>query len=175
MTRPLRATTRAAAPGTPGAPSHEDAAGLADLLDRAEIGGLLDRYLLDFDSRPDPPRDDSFYRSLFTEDLDLRFPVGGHRGLAGLAQFQHAAKRNWARTHHASTNHVVELLGDRAEVSAKLLVTHVHPPLSGRADLRTGSRIEAEAVRTADGWRLRALAIHLVWSRGDLPSGAGRR
>lgn len=168
MSPPLRSALR-------GTPADEAAAGLADLLDRAEIGGLLDRYLLDFDSRPDPPRDDSWYGSLFTADLDLRFPVGGHRGLAGLAEFQHAAKRNWDRTHHASTNHVVELRGDTAEVSAKLLVTHVHPPQSGRADLRTGSRIEAAAVRTPDGWRLRALAIHLVWSRGDLPPGAGRR
>jgi hypothetical protein len=167
MSPSLRPTTRAT-------PEHGAAAGLADLLDRAEIGGLLDRYLLDFDSRADPPRDDAWYGALFTADLDLRFPVGGHRGLAGLAEFQHAAKRNWARTHHASTNHVVELRGDTAEFAAKLLVTHVHPAASGRADLRTGSRIAAEAVRTEGGWRLRALAIHLVWSRGDLPSGAGR-
>lgn len=167
--------TRPVSPATRGAPPYQESPALAELLDRAEISGLLDRYLLDFDDLPDPPRDDGWYGSLFTPDLDLEFPVGGHRGLAGLARFQRAAKANWARTHHASTNHVVEVVGDRAELSAKLLVTHVHPPGSGLADLRTGSRIEARAVRTPDGWRLRALAIRLVWSRGDLPPGAGRR
>ncbi|SEG87471.1 SnoaL-like domain-containing protein [Actinacidiphila yanglinensis] len=163
-------------PPAPPAPEGRDAlAGLAALADRAEISGLLDRYLLDFDDLPAAQREDAWYGALFTPDLELEFPVGGHHGLAGLAGFQRAAKANWARTHHASTNHVMVLTGDAAELSAKLLVTHVHPPESGRADLRTGSRIAAHAVRTPAGWRLRVLAIRLVWSRGDLPPGTGRR
>jgi hypothetical protein len=158
----------------PGLPRVYGAAAVAELLDRAEISGLLDRYLLDFDDLGTVVRDDAWYGTLFTPDLELVFPVGGHRGLAGLAGFQRAAKANWARTHHASSNHVVELAGEAAELTAKLLVTHVHPPESARADLRTGSRVAARAVRTPDGWRLSALAIHLVWSRGDLPPRPGR-
>ena len=166
-------------PSDPPAPPAYDGrdvlAELAALADRAEISGLLDRYLLDFDDLPATAREDAWYGTLFTPDLELEFPVGGHHGLAGLAGFQRAAKANWARTHHASANHVVDLAGDSAQLSATLLVTHVHPPQSGRTDLRTGSRIAANALRTPAGWRLRALAIRLVWSRGDLPPGPGRQ
>ncbi|BBB01457.1 hypothetical protein RVR_8885 [Actinacidiphila reveromycinica] len=163
---------RASAPVAASAPPSR---AVAALLDRSEISGLLDRYLLDFDGlSSSEPRQDTWYGTLFTPDLDLEFPVSGHQGLAGLAEFQRAAKAHWARTHHTSTNHVVDLDGDTAELAAGLLVTHVHPPESGRADLRTGSRITARAVRTPDGWRLRALAIRLVWSRGDLPPRPGR-
>jgi hypothetical protein len=144
------------------------------LSDRAEISELLDRYLTDFDTlltQPfdHVPRDDAWYRRLFTEDLRLTFPVGGHQGIAGLAEFQLAAKANWARTQHISSNHVVDLDGDKAALRAQLLVTHVHPVELSRPHFTAGSRIQALAVRAQEGWRLDELTISLIWTSGAPP------
>lgn len=147
---------------------------LRGLTDRAEIGELLDRYLLDFDILLDQPRDDDRYRRIFTEDLRLTFPVGGHRGVAGLAAFQRTAKSQWARTQHLSTNHVIDLDPDhdpdRARLRARLLVAHVHPDGGPPEPFTAGSHIDAQAVRTEQGWRLRELTIHLIWTTGRRPA-----
>ncbi|MFB7947568.1 nuclear transport factor 2 family protein [Kitasatospora phosalacinea] len=147
-------------------PTHSPA-GLAD---RTAVSELLDRYLADFDSLPEHPRDDDWYRTLFTEDLALTFPVGGHRGVPGLDGFQRAAKARWGRTQHISSNHVVELDRDTALLTAQLLVTHVHraaaPPLP---HFTAGSRVRARAVRTERGWRLGELTIELIWTAGQPP------
>lgn len=136
------------------------------LSDRAGVSELLDRYLAGFDTLPDQPLDDAWYRRLFTEDLRLTFPVGGHQGIAGLGEFQLAAKANWARTQHVSSNHVVDLDGDRAALRAQLLVTHVHFGEPPQPHFSAGSRIEAQAVRTHAGWRLHELTVRLIWTAG---------
>jgi hypothetical protein len=132
------------------------------LADRAEISELIDRYITAFDQLIAVPRDDDWYRSVFTSDLRLTFPIGGHSGIDGVAEFNRAARAKWARTHHLSANHLVSLDGDRATVRAHLLVTHV-PADDEAARLSTGSHFDAAAVRTPDGWRMRELIFHLVW------------
>lgn len=134
------------------------------LTDRAEVSGLIDQYLIAFDLLATVPRDDAWYRSLFTDDLRLVFPVGGHAGLPGVAEFNRAARARWARTHHLSANHRVTLDGDRATVRGALLVTHV-PGEDEEGILSTGSHFDVTVVRTPSGWRISELVFHLAYAR----------
>lgn len=143
-------------------------------VDRAEVSELIDRYIIGFDSLTDEPRDDEWYRDIFTEDLVLTFPViGAHQGLAGVTDFQRAAKVKWARTHHMTSNHQVYVRDDEATAHGRLLATHVHPGDTPRDHFSIGGRVQAAAVRTPAGWRLRALAFELVWYGGEVPASPG--
>lgn len=143
---------------------------LRRLLDRAEIGELLDRYVIAFDALTEEPLGDEWYRGVFTDDLVLTFPVGDHKGIEGLAEFQRAAKAKWARTHHMVSNHLIGLHGDEATVQARLLATHVHRGDTPRGHFTMGGRVQGTAVRTPVGWRLRQLAFGLVWRSGEAPA-----
>lgn len=134
-----------------------------ELDDRARLSELIDRYLIAFDQLAELPRDDEWFRGIFTHDLKLVFPIGGHEGIAGVGEFHRAARARWARTHHLSANHLVTLDNDRATVRAHLLVTHV-PEGDKPVNFSTGSHFDAAAIRTGAGWRLRELTFHLVWS-----------
>lgn len=148
------------------------------LIDVEEIRNLVDRYVTALDTADDGAHDDAWYESLFTSDVELRFPIGGHDGVAGLSEFQRVAKAKWALTHHLSGNHVVEIDGDRADTRAQVLATHVHSDETAAAQgiapgslFQVGGYYTAEAVRTPTGWRLRWLHFHVVWTGGrGLPS-----
>jgi hypothetical protein len=164
-------TAEPRAPQAGEAPAADLARLVRSLSDRADISDLIDRYITAFDRLTDEPRDEQWYRSVFTEDIRLVFPVGGHAGIDGLAEFNRAARAKWARTHHLTANHLVTLDGDRATVRAHLLVTHV-PDAGGTAhQLSTGSHFDVTAVRTPAGWRLAEVVFTLVWISGEPPAG----
>lgn len=100
---------------------------------------------------------------LATKHSDLPARKHGNRGIDGVAEFNRSARAKWARTHHLSANHLVSLDGDRATVRGHLLVTHVGGD-DQASRLSTGSRFDAAAVRAPDGWRIRELVFHLVWT-----------
>ncbi|CCH32742.1 nuclear transport factor 2 family protein [Actinosynnema sp. NPDC047251] len=133
----------------------------SDLPSRADVGALLDRYLLDLDAGS---LDEAWARSLFTEDAVVEFPVGRHEGVPGLAAFHRTALAKFARTQHLNSPAAVDLYGDRARLRANLVSTQVLP---GGSLFTTGTRAEGLASRTAHGWRLRRLSFHLIWSTGS--------
>jgi hypothetical protein len=151
---------------------HDDTTTLVEavrsLTDRAEISELIDRYITAFDVLTERPRDDAWYRNIFTDDVRLTFPVGSHRGITGLAEFQRTAKAKWARTHHLTSNYVIDVDGDRATVRAHLLATHVYAGDAPQGRLSVGSHADAAAIRTQAGWRLRELTFGLVWSAAEV-------
>lgn len=144
---------------------------LLDALNKAEIGELIDRYIVLLDTAEDPDRADEEYLKVFTEDVRLTFPIGRRRGVEGLAEFQRQACRAWERTYHQSGNHLVELAGDQAQVSAQVLAVHIESgsdPVgvqhANRLDV--GGRYVASAVLTRDGWRVAALEFVVTWTCG---------
>jgi hypothetical protein len=151
------------------------------LADRAAIRDLFDRYIITIDTHDPEEYDDDRYRTIFTEDIRLKFPVGGHEGIAGIADFETWAKAKWLRTHHVTANCAVELDGDRAAIRAHGIGTHVHRPETleelgeDAAPLFVvGCTYAARAVRTGDGWRLRELTLYVQWTAGSpLPAGIG--
>ncbi|PSJ25308.1 nuclear transport factor 2 family protein [Streptosporangium nondiastaticum] len=140
---------------------------LRSLADRVEIRELFDRYVAALDTVDEESYDDAWFRTVFTDDVRLVFPVGDHRGVTGLCAFQRTAKARWARTHHIGANCVVDVTGDRAAVRSHQLATHSH-----RDDPRTtehlsvGGHYTAEAVRTDAGWRFSRMEFHPVWLAG---------
>ena len=144
---------------------------LLDALTKAEIGALIDRYIVLLDTADDPDRVDEEYLKVFTEDVRLTFPIGRRSGVEGLADFQRQACRAWERTYHQSGNHLVELVGERAEISAQVLAVHIESgsdPIGVQHAQRldVGGRYVASAVSTPDGWRIAALEFVITWTSG---------
>jgi SnoaL-like domain len=150
--------------------SDDSAALLHDQLrllsDRAEIGRLCDRYAMHLDRDRD---DDTWLGSVFTEDAWLTFPFGEFKGLDGLADFQEMSRSNFARTHHISSTCDIQLDGDQARARVHLTAVHVPSRDEPARHFVIGGYYEAEAVRTARGWRIRRLVFDLVWHAGEAP------
>ena len=115
--------------------------------DRLELAELMHRYALAIDTAQ---FDD--LRDVFTADAAVDFGsvdqyVDGATGVSGIDTIVH-----WFRTVltpfpevlHFMGNHVVDLDGDRARVRTLMHVLHM--PMGGIYD--------AQAVRTASGWRI---------------------
>lgn len=134
--------------------------------DRAEITELCDRYVMHLDKNRG---NDSWFDSVFTDDVQLTFPMGEYKGMEGLAAFQQMARTTFERTHHIGSNHTIELDGDRAEIRAHLIAVHVPRAEEPATHFDIGGHYEAEAVRTAEGWRIRRFTFDLVWNAGQGP------
>ncbi len=144
---------------------------LAALADRTAITDLFDRFAHDLDHRAFEAEaaPDDWARSLFTDDVTLAFPVGAHAGIAGVTALHRAALAPFARTQHIHTNYRVDLAGDRADVEFQLLATHVYAD-PAQPPFQVGDRYTGEVVRTAAGWRIRRLALAVIWTRGRPPA-----
>jgi hypothetical protein len=141
-----------------------------ELGDRADITEVCDRYVNHLDvSR----HDDTWFGSVFTEDVHLTFPFGEYKGFEGLGAFQQMAGTTFERTHHIASNHTIDLYpeGDenRARVRAHLMAVHVRRREEPGAHFDIGGHYEAEMVRTPVGWRIRRFTFDLVWNAGQAP------
>lgn len=142
------------------------------LADRAELGDLVNRYLLALD---DGAFTDSLAASVFSADVALDFPPGSHRGLAGVVEFNRGFMGHWIRTHHHASNYAIELAGDAATIAWNVTAVHMHPgspppPQPGKL-FHLGGRFDGTAVRTTAGWRLNRLALRVIWTDGPgIPS-----
>jgi hypothetical protein len=124
----------------------DDTARIArDLADRHEVAELLTRggRLLDEGRHRDA-------RSIYTDDVVVRSPRGGTlRGIDEVIAFLEASPVEGERTQHVHTDVLVDLDGDRAEVSANTF-THFYrdgaPPTRLAA---CGSRAPPSARRSA--------------------------
>jgi hypothetical protein len=154
------------------------------LVDRAAVSDLIDRFNRDLDDYTLEGRrfDVEWVRSYFTESATVEYPVGKATGAQeiatlidgrGMAPFQ--------RTHHVTTNHLVDLDGDRATVRFNLIATHVHAEEVRErlgegpgARFTVGDYYEGEVVRTEIGWRFSHQTLHVTWTDGTPPTAAAR-
>jgi hypothetical protein len=123
---------------------------LAALHDRNEITEVLARLGRWLDDKHWDRADE-----VLTADVRVTSPGGQAEGReAAVAQ----ARRNHDEvTQHLFANVVVDLDGDRADVSAESLIA-LGP------ERRVGSRYALGFVRTAAGWRIDALTVTPVWA-----------
>jgi hypothetical protein len=142
-----------------------------ELADRAAIADLLDRFVVSLDISDQEQLDDAWYEAVLTSDVRLEFPIHIFDGARGYAEHQRSAKAVWERTYHLSGNYVIDLDGDRASVRANVWAVHVQH--GGERHLDVGGYYDGEVVRTAAGWRIRRLALHIVWAFGELPEPVG--
>ncbi|MCA6091349.1 nuclear transport factor 2 family protein [Streptomyces sp. SCA3-4] len=138
---------------------------LQGLVDRAEITDLMDRYLRSLD---DGVFDEEWARTFHTEDVTADMPIGTVHGRDALLDHVSRGMALFDRTVHLSTNAVIELDGDRATVRSAQLSTHVLADGSDGLFVSAG-HVDNELVRTADGWRISASALRVVWTQGTPP------
>lgn len=149
---------------------------LAALTDRIELETLVSRLGRWLDSGQDAQQ----ARMLLTEHVTVRTLGGSAEGIAAVVA--QASRNHAATTQHLITNPLIELDGDRAEITANLLVVFadgeavavgpraVELPTLGRA---LGERYHFEAVRTGDGWRLARIEVDARWLAGSRPVADG--
>lgn len=142
-----------------------------ELGDRMEIQALIDRYVTLLDTQDEDGFDESWPATVFTDDVRLRFPIGSHRGLEGVAGFHHRAKARFDRTLHTASNYAVRLDGDRARVRLHMTATHVHGDKPTGPFFGIGGPCGGLAVRTERGWRLAEWEYDLTWASGPGPNG----
>ncbi|MFJ4804569.1 nuclear transport factor 2 family protein [Streptomyces murinus] len=135
------------------------------LTDRAEITDLMDRYLRSLD---EGDFDEEWARAFHTEDVTAEMPIGTVHGRPALLAHVRRGMALFDRTVHLATNAVVEIDGDRATVRGAQLNTHVLADGSGGVFVSAG-HADTELIRTADGWRISASALRVVWTQGPPP------
>jgi hypothetical protein len=142
------------------------------LSDRAEItdavvrmGWLLDR------------RDWAGLRELFTERVYTDYTAlwGGTPQEGAVDDLlSTSAQGSWRRTmdgleatQHLITNVLVEVSGDEARATANVLGVHRLPNPHGSPLWTVGGTYDFGLVRTAAGWRIRAITQGLSWVEGN--------
>ncbi|KAB2379728.1 nuclear transport factor 2 family protein [Actinomadura montaniterrae] len=151
---------------------------VAELTDRAEITELVARFFGSIDDRQRAPEEHPFdaawARAFFTEDVEFRYPVGAYTGHA--AELMDLTMDNFGRTQHLAGIPEIALDGDRAAVRWSAVHHHVHPASTQEArgdrlgeTFVSGGHYDAEAVRTPDGWRFRAVSLSVAWTTGKPP------
>lgn len=131
---------------------------LRRLLDRADIHDLLARFAHCLDQR-----DFTGYAALFTEDGTLRLPDAEHRGREGLAEFVEADLGRYPRTHHMSTNHLVEVDGDTATSASSMHAVHLRSADDPTDWWAVGGRYEHTYRRVDGTWLIHTVDVMPVW------------
>ncbi|NVI86373.1 nuclear transport factor 2 family protein [Actinomadura sp. BRA 177] len=96
-------------------------------------------------------------RALFTEDAEAHTLGGVARGVDALVE--QARRNHTVPTQHFITDPLIDVNGDKAAISANLLVVFAHE--SGPRML--GERYDLQASRTVDGWRLSRVQARPIW------------
>ncbi|WP_141579750.1 nuclear transport factor 2 family protein [Actinomadura sp. WMMA1423] len=120
--------------------------------DRSELSALVSRLgrWLD-DKSPDGGR------GIFTEDAEAHTLGGVAKGADALVA--QARKNHTVPTQHFITDPLIDVDGDRAAISANLMVVFAR-----EEGLRMlGERYELRAARTGDGWRLTRIEARPIW------------
>ncbi|MEV5648983.1 nuclear transport factor 2 family protein [Nocardia sp. NPDC052254] len=138
---------------------------IRDLLDRTEIADLLDRYLRSLD---EGIFDEQWAGTYFTADVTAEMPIGTVSGREAVLASIQRGMALFDRTVHLGTNAVIEVHGDTATARGAQLSTHVLA--DGAEDVFVSAgHADSELVRTAEGWRISASALRIVWTRGTPP------
>ncbi len=138
---------------------------LHELLDRDRIVALASRYFAGVDDGRS--LDAEWAGTIFSPDLRIEHRGVTLTGLEEVAAGNRFVRDGWDRTFHASTDHRVEVHGDEAHLTARLLAVHEHREPGPSTPYVIANVVDADAVRTSDGWRFRSLGFRTVWSRGQ--------
>ena len=133
-----------------------------ELLDRAEIIGLLSEYAACLDERrfDDLPR-------IFTETGAIVFPGGAIRGATQLRTRTAADLERYHLTQHVVSNQLVSVNGEHATLRANAIGTHVIEPGHPSRISVAGGRYLCDLVRTPGGWRFESITPQYLWFAGE--------
>jgi hypothetical protein len=115
--------------------------------------------------------DEDWARSVFTEDVPREHEIAVLEGIEEVAAAHRMVMDRWERTLHFSTNYFIELDGEHAHLTARLMAIHVHPGENPPEPLIAANLLDADAVRTSKGWRFERFAPRTLWRTGQSPDG----
>jgi len=146
-------------------PTHPDLHG-----DVREICELLQRYGRAIDSR-----ELEDLRNVFTPDatIEYAFEQGTRLEVQKMIPWLAKALRIFRMTDHVITEPIVDLAGDSARSTCRLVASHIQVELDGRERtvIEAGTYTD-EHVRTPVGWRIRARRLDRQWVDGEYLSPA---
>jgi uncharacterized protein (TIGR02246 family) len=134
-----------------------DSERLSALFDAEAIRALITRF-----GRCQDERRWADYAALFTEAGVLELPFGSVAGRAAISAQVESDLGVYAATQHVSTNHDVELDGDRALARATFIATHV--TTADRTAFWQGGGVYRFELRRVDGtWQIAQVTLSPVW------------
>ena len=139
------------------APPNEPQAQLRWLVDRAQISDVLVEY-----ARCADAADWSGMGELFTEDGQAVFAAGTFPG-RNFGDAAGAVMALFSGTHHMSTNHAIQIDGDRATTRSYLQAIHLTDPDDNTQHHDVGGWYDNELVRTPDGWHF-TVPVRSEWA-----------
>jgi hypothetical protein len=129
---------------------------MSHIADHVEIAALVARLGRVLDERQFDE-----LRTIYTPDAESRSPRGELSGIDEIVEVLQRTSPEEEKTQHLNTNVVVDIDGDRAEVSASQLVYFFR---ADQAPHRTaGVQAAYTAVRTPNGWRFMRARISRLW------------
>ncbi|GIG88549.1 nuclear transport factor 2 family protein [Plantactinospora endophytica] len=133
---------------------------LTDQIDRAELTALVGRLGRWLDNGDD----DETARRIYHRDAVVHSPRGTATGIAEIVAYVARTSDDAERTQHLATDVLVDLDGDRADVTANLLVAFFPSGQTFPSALRlVGLRYAFGALRTAEGWRFTRADVTPLW------------
>jgi hypothetical protein len=140
---------------------------LQEMMERERVVALVDHYVHTLD---EPTTfDEDWARTLFTEDVRLEHEIALLEGIQEVAAAHRMVMSRWERTLHFSTNHRIEFDGEHAHLTARLVAIHMHPGGNPPDPLIAANVLDADAVRTSNGWRFERFAPRTIWRTGQSP------
>ncbi|MGW4330691.1 nuclear transport factor 2 family protein [Nocardia sp. NPDC004573] len=130
------------------------------IADRIEIADLFSRFarLLDEQRWEDAG-------TVFTDDVEVDSPRIRVRGIDKVVDYMRQAEVEGQHTQHTTTDLLVNVDGDQADVSSNSIVYYYR---DGQPPHQTGGLRQAcVAVRTPAGWRISETRIMPAWIRTD--------
>jgi SnoaL-like domain len=141
---------------------------LRELIERGRLVALVDHYVTTLD---EPSSfDENWARSLFAENVRLEHEIAVLEGIEEVAAAHRMVMARWERTVHFSTNHRIEIDGEHAHLTARLMAIHVHPGQNPPDSLIAANLLDANAVHTTNGWRFERFAPRTIWRTGESPA-----
>jgi len=141
-------------------------AALQALADRQAIVDTVVRWASALDAK-----DWTAARSCFTDEVESDYGDLRGTGAERLSAdaFVDLRRRALERltTHHASTNHLVTLDGDRATCASAMLIHRLDPARAADNTFDTLAHYTHTLVRTPHGWRISRVRQAVAWNRGN--------
>jgi len=135
--------------------------------DHTEITRRVYEYAYGIDTR-----DWALYRSIFADEITTDF--SSYNGNPAAAMTADA----WVdgvkilftgldATQHSMSNPLVDLDGDRARCRMYMQAEHFFLNAEGSRDFAIGGYYDDRLVRTSEGWKIEAVTLNVLWSRGN--------
>ncbi len=140
---------------------------LAQLLDRATITDVVNRYATGLDRRDWP-----LLRSIFSDEIDMDYAsVGIKMGRYSADKWVRSSEvlfAGFGPTQHTLTNHAFTFNGDSAHVVVYMRAEHFiieDAPAENRWTI--GGYYNVDLTRMQQTWRIHAMGLHVTWQTGN--------